>query len=369
MKITILTSAHPRYDIRIFVKEAQSLLEAGFAVNLVVADGKGDETKNGVHILDVGVKSNNRFHRMTRTVGRVYERAVTTKADIYHLHDPELLTLVPRLIKRGKVIYDAHEDLPRQMLSKHWIPRPFRPLLAAFFERVENHYARQTTGIIGATPFITKRFERIHHNVCNINNYPLLEEFEDIEQSPMKDKIVCYVGAISSIRGLYEMVQAMEDVDGKLLLAGTFGNLREREIATSLPGWEKVVELGYCDRAEIRKIFSRSKAGMVVLHPTVNYVDSLPIKLFEYMAAGLPVIASDFPLWREIVETSGCGVCVDPLDVQAMAKAISWFFDNQELAVLLGKNGKRAVEDLYNWKREKERFVEFYSQEHHISLS
>lgn len=336
-----------------------SLASSGFAVNLVVADGKGDETKNGVYILDAGAKPKSRAKRMASTVKLAYKKAIATKADVYHLHDPELLPLVPRLMERGKVIYDAHEDLPRQLLSKHWIPRLFRPAMASLFERVEDSYAKRVSGIIAATPFIAKRFERIHPHVCTVNNYPLLEEFEDIEHPPVKENIACYIGGIASIRGLFEMVKAMEHADGQLLLAGAFGNTKEREFAASLPGWDKVIELGFCDRRQVKDLFRRAKVGLVLFHPCPNHINAQPNKLFEYMAAGLPVIASDFPLWREIVETSGCGVCVDPLDTHAIATAIKWFFENPEEAVTMGKSGRRAVEDCYNWGNEEKRLVEF----------
>lgn len=360
MKVTHITSVHPRYDTRIFLKECTSLAAAGFEVNLVVADGKGNEMKNNVQIIDACAKTRNRLKRMTSTVNKVYKRALSTQAEIFHLHDPELLFLVPFLLKRGKVIYDAHEDLPRQIMSKHWIPKQLRFLISFLAEKIENFYARKVSGIITATPFIAKRFRQINENVENINNFPLLEEFVNIERQPSKENFACYVGGISSIRGIFEMVRAMQYVDGKLLLAGTFADPKEREIAQSLPGWNKVIELGFCDRKKINEIFATSVVGLVVLHPIENYIDALPVKLFEYMAAGLPVIASNFSLWKEIVDTAGCGNCVDPLDPKQIGEAINSFFDNPKKAFKMGSAGKKAVENQYNWKKEEKKLVEFY---------
>ena len=280
MKITHITSVHPRHDIRIFLKECSFLAKAGKTVCLVVADGKGDETKKGVQILDAGAARKGRFDRMTGAVERAYERAISTKAEIYHLHDPELLRLVPQLLKHGKVIYDAHEDLPRQIMGKHWIPKPLRRVVSFISEKVENHYARKVSGIVTATPFIADRFREINSNVANINNYPLLDEFAHIERKPSAERLICYIGGITAGRGIFEMVQAMELVDGKLLLAGNFSNPAEREKAQTLPGWEKIVELGFCDRKKVREILTSARVGLVVLHPTINYVDALPVKLF-----------------------------------------------------------------------------------------
>jgi len=360
MRIAHLTSVHPRYDTRIFLKECTSLANAGFEVNLIVADGQGNEVKNGVHILDAGGKNKSRIRRMKQTVNRVVKKAIETNPDVYHLHDPELLRLVPELLKHGKVIYDVHEDLPRQIISKYWIPKFLRRSIAFISKIIENHYAGKTNGIITATPFIEERFARVNQRVVNINNFPKLEEFREIEQTDSGERLVCYVGVLASVRGIFEMVKAMEFVDGKLLLAGLFSNPAEREKIEKLPGWEKVLELGFCDREKVRKVLSTAKVGLVVLHPTPNYVDALPVKLFEYMASELPVIASDFPLLREIIDSAQCGICVDPLDPNQIADAINWIFDKPLDALKMGKAGKNATKRLYNWKIEENKLLNFY---------
>lgn len=360
MKITHITSVHTRYDVRIFHKECRSLAAAGNMINLVVADGKGDEIRDGVHIIDAGERIANRIKRILFSPNRVFDKATSTNAEIYHLHDPELLRLTPRLLKLGQVIYDAHEDLPRQILGKYWIPKPIRGIVSFFSEKVENSYAGKVSGLIGATPFIADRFRKINNNVVNINNYPLLEEFTDIERKPSNERFACYIGGISIERGILEMVKAMEFVDGKLILAGNFSNPEEREKAKKLPGWENVIELGFCDREKVKEILASTNVGLVVLHPTINYIDALPVKLFEYMATGLPVIASDFPLWREIVDTARCGKFVNPLDPVQIAGAINCILNNPIEARKMGTAGRQAVIDNYNWKMEEKKMLEFY---------
>lgn len=360
MIITHITTVHSRYDVRIFRKECVSLAEAGYTVNLVVADGKGDEMKNGVRIIDAGARPTGRMKRMVNTVRQAYSKAITTNAHMYHLHDPELLTLIPRLLQKGKVVYDAHEDLPRQIMTKHWIPGPLRSIVSLLSERVENHYARKASGIITATPFIKERFSKVHPNVKNINNYPLLEEFRAIERRPSEENVACYIGGISAARGLYEMVRAMESVDGKLLLAGTFADPKERAHAASLPGWNKVVELGLCDREKVREIVAVARTGLVLFLPEPNHINAQPNKLFEYMAAGLPVIASDFPLWREIIESARCGLCVDPLAPETIANALRWILNHKEQARTMGERGKKVVLEEYNWAIEEKKLIGFY---------
>lgn len=358
--ITHISSVHSRYDIRIFLKECRSLSKAGYTVNLVVADGKGDEERDSVHILDAGGKRHNRFLRMTETLFRVYKKALSTNADVFHMHDPELLLLVPKLLKHGKVIYDAHEDLPRQILSKHWIPRYLRSVISFISEKVENHFSRKVTSIVVATPLIADRFKKINKNVININNYPLLEEFSHIDRKPSNKRLACYIGGISAGRGIYEMIKAMESVDGKLLLAGNFARPFERENAQKLPGWENIIELGFCERSKVKEILSSARVGLVLFHPVPNHTNAQPNKLFEYMSSGLPVIASDFPLWRKIVDSADCGICVNPLDPKQISDAIKWILDNPEKAFIMGEAGKKAVEKIYNWEKEEKKMLDFY---------
>jgi glycosyltransferase involved in cell wall biosynthesis len=99
----------------------------------------------------------------------------------------------------------------------------------------------------------------------------------------------------------------------------------------------------------------------VILHPEKSFITSQPTKLFEYMAAGIPVIASDFPLWRSIIQEAGCGILVDPLDTQAIAAAIEYLVSNPREAEAMGQRGRRAAEKQFNWANEEQTLLSFYS--------
>ncbi len=364
-KIVHLTSVHPAFDIRIFQKECKSLARAGYDVRLVVPHTQ-DESKDGVQIMGVP-KSKNRLERMALTSWRVFRAALQQRANLYHFHDAELI-LVGILLKLlgKKVIYDVHEDLPRQMLSKWWIAKWLRGSVAVTAEFTERLAARVFDGIVTVTPTIAARFPT--QKTVLVRNFPIRDELVTLTPSPyeMRKNIVAYVGGIAVIRGINEMIDALallpEGLTTKLILAGTFRpETLEQEVSLKA-GWECVESRGWQSREQIAHLLSEARVGLVTLHPIINYVDALPIKLFEYMAAGLPVVASDFPLWREIVEKAKCGLLVDPLKPQAIADAILWLLTHPNEAKAMGENGRQAVEGYYNWEVEAKKLLEFYAK-------
>jgi glycosyltransferase involved in cell wall biosynthesis len=283
--------------------------------------------------------------------------------NIYHFHDPELIPIGLLLKRQGKrVIYDVHEDVPRQNLSKPYIPAVLRKPISGMIEALEAFSARRFDGVITATPFINRRFLELGANAVNVNNYPLASELALAEnQWEKKEKVVCYVGGIAKIRGAFEMVEAIGKTKYRLLLAGNI----EPDIENGLkqmPGWQHVEALGFVDRKVVMATAARSMGGLVLLHPTINYIDALPIKMFEYMSAKIPVIASNFPLWKEIVEGAECGICVDPLNPEEIAEAIQFIVEHSAEAEQMGKNGRKAVEERYNWCMEEKKLLLLYEE-------
>lgn len=364
LHIVHLSSAHPRQDTRILVKMCCSLVVANYHVSLVVADGKSDEVHKGVHIHDVGA-SRGRFDRIKNAPGRVFQNAFALQADLYHLHDPELIPIGLKLKRMGKrVVFDSHEDVPKQLLSKPYLNKPLLWALSKAFGAFESRACRSFDGVIAATPFIREKFLAINPHTVDINNFPILGELDSAVPWAGKHAEVCYVGGIGANRGIRETVAAMALVESgaRLNLGGHFASSALGAEMKATSGWARVNELGFVDRVGVRNIFSRSVAGLVTLHPQPNHIDAQPIKMFEYMSAGLPVIASNFPLWRDIIEANDCGLCVNPLDTAAIAKAIDYLVTHPDEARRMGENGRRAVLEKYNWAIEEAKLLCFYKQ-------
>jgi len=363
MKIVHLTSAHPRYDTRIFLKMCRSLAAHGHEVTLVVADGKGDEVRDGVAILDVGASSG-RLDRMTAAPGRVYRRARRIAADIYHLHDPELLPIA-RGLKRGRanILFDSHEHYSAAMFSKPYIPGPLRPLVSGMFGLYERLVCKGLDGVIAATPSIRDNFTRMGIPCLDVNNYPMTDELVSDVTDRAKNIEVCYIGGISILRGIRKVVGAMGQAasGARLSLGGPFESEATKAEVSAMSGWAMVDDLGVLSRLEVRDVMARSLAGIVTFLPEPNHVSAQPNKMFEYMSAGLPVIASNFPLWREIIQGNDCGLCVDPLDPAAIAAAVDYFAANPEEVRRMGANGRKAVIERYNWDAEERKLLDFYN--------
>ena len=371
MKIVVITSAHRLTDVRVYRKEAIQLAAEGHEVVLVgwreapTAREKEGRSRPGSIRFRVIDAPRSRLDRMTRTVYRVVSAALDEDGDVYHLHDPELLPAGVLLTRQGKcVVFDAHESLRSTILTKSWIPSYFRPLLSRLISHVEAYLTARVSGVIAATPAIAK--ESRNRNTAIVQNFPRIDEL--MEQSAVRyedrQNVVAFVGGISRVRGALEMVKAVgivaERFPIRFILAGHAQERSLVEELESLPGWQHTESLGWRSHVEVPGLLGTARAGLVLFHPAPNHVEAQPNKLFEYMSAGLPVIASNFSLWQDIVGSANCGLLVDPLDPQQIANAIEWIFENPEEANRMGSRGREAVLSKYNWESESKKLISFY---------
>lgn len=361
------TTVHPRTDVRIRIKEVASLhrhLDA--RVDLFVQDGLGDEidATHGFVITDTGARPKGRLARMTKGAWRMFRAVRQAGPDVAHFHDPELIPVGLLLRLSGiKVIYDVHEDLPRQVLNKVYLRPWLRGGISKSVAAIEWVAGRAFNGVSAAVPSIAARFPR--DKTILVRNFPAPEDITTPTPRPYADRPAhfTYIGGLTEVRGTLQMVAAMDlvsDPSARLQLAGKFQQQSHRAAAEATPGWAHVDDHGWLDRIGIADLLSNARAGMVVLHPTPSHVDSLPVKFFEYMAAGLPVISSDFPMLREIIEKTGCGLIADPMDPASIAKAMTRILSDPQAAAEMGARGKEAVAQHYNWHAEARTLIAFY---------
>jgi glycosyltransferase involved in cell wall biosynthesis len=363
VEVAHLTTTHDAFDTRIFWKECRTLARAGYGV-AIIAPHEGDVTREGVRVLGVPLPRS-RSERATLTAWRVFRTAERANARVVHLHDPELLAYAPLFQLLGRrVIYDAHENLPKDVMSKHYLPRPVRAMLAGVVDVAERGIASTLDGVVTVTPGIARRFPA--ERTVVVRNLPLLDEFTAATPADYagRARVVLYLGGLNEIRGVRQMVRAIGRLDpalgAELWLAGRFDPpALEAELARE-PGWARVRCHGWCSREKVGEMLAAARIGVLVLHPVPNHLDSLPIKLFEYMAAGLPVVASRFPAWEPIL--GGAGAWVDPLDDTALAAEIERLLADPLAAARMGAIGRAAVERELHWEREAAGLLALYER-------
>lgn len=365
-KVCHMTSAHAPEDVRIFHKECVSLAKAGYDVYLVE---RGDSyEKNGVHIVGVGQPSGGRLSRMTTFAKRVYEAALAIDADIYHFHDPELLPYGLKLKRKGKkVIFDSHEKYTEQLRSKPYLPSWATIPMARFYGLYEQYVLKHIDAVIfpctmnGKNPFAGQC-----RRVAIISNAALLGEFFNKYQKDCVKKAsqLCYVGGLTEERGITADIRAAEIAGANLVLAGDFSSHEYEEQLRAMPSFSCVDYRGKLNREEVASLLTESQIGLCTLLDRGQYlkIDTFGIKVFEYLSMGLPVILSDSPYNRRMVEKYKFGLCVDPENVDELASAIRYLLDNPEEAKHMGENGRRAVKEEFNWGVEEKKLLALYEE-------
>ncbi len=366
IKVCVLTSVHPPFDGRIFHRAAKSLAQAGYEVVLIARHDR-EEVIDGVRVVPLP-QPRNRLHRMTKVLLQLYDLAVQEDADVYHFHDPELMIVGLLLKKRGKkIIWDVHEHYPNSILDKYYLAKPLRRLIAASFDLFERATVRFFDYVIYTTPFVGQRYRTMKVRSGPVENYPILRLSETFPRQPQQQ--ILYLGGMARIRGLVEVVEAFALVAKKhpeweLDLVGSSrpASFEDelRDLARGLGIDARVKFTAWVPYEEKERLSCQASIGVITYLPHPNNTSCLPNKLFDYMLVGLPVIASNFPLYRAVVEPSQCGLLVDPTRPQEIAQAMEYLIEHPQEAQQMGENGRRAVRDKYNWEAESQKLLHIY---------
>lgn len=355
IKVCHMTSVHAPEDVRIFKKECVSLAKAGYDTYLV----EQGETynKNGVHIIGVGKQENTRFSRMFKMTKRVYEAALKVDADIYHFHDPELLPYGLKLKKKGKkVIFDSHENTAMSIKEKYYIPKVFRNIMYLAYKKYEEYVCNKLDAVIYVTPNIKTDFSRLNKNIVFLPNYPIVNSVDYHEPNRDSTRLV-FAGLITPSWSHRNIIEAIAGINGiEYTLCGNIGEEYLEELK-KLSGWEKVNYIGKIPHDQVAVVLENSFIGVALMQPHLNSMGHQGTlgntKIFEEMMAGLPVLCTDFELWKPIVEGNKCGICVNPNNVEQIREAIQYFVNHREEAIDMGRRGREIVIKQYNWGMEE----------------
>lgn len=365
IKVVQMSSVHKTFDTRVFFKVCRSLVDAGYEVDLIIQHEKPEKI-NGVNIIPLRrVKS--KILRFFVIIPALFLKAVRyPRKTILHFHDPELIPVGILLKLLGyKIIYDVHEDVPKDILTKPWIPAIIRRPLSKIIELMEATGATFFDGIVTVVEPITERFKKNSNSVVEIRNYPIIkmdgDEFQSEEE--IKDEYVIYVGDLTSRRGISKLVDAISLVRKetvKLWLGGVFSEEGLEDNLKSKPGWKRTNHLGWLNQEQIRLYLKNAKCGLMTLEKIPTHEESLNVKMFEYMLAEIPVISTDLRFPTEIIKNSESGIILEENSPQKIAEAIDWICENPKESRRMGLNGRKTVLEKYSWVNEEVKLIKFY---------
>jgi glycosyltransferase involved in cell wall biosynthesis len=364
MIICHVSPLHSRYDTRIFLKQSVFTAKLGHKVYYIVSDGLLSEKKYDVNIINVD-KKRSLINRLIITHFKFLIFVLNTKPSVVHFHDPEMLVcgLILRIFG-NKVIYDMHEDFPKQILGKEYIHKYLRSIISKLASLIENITLMYYSGITSATESIQNKNKK-YKNILLLPNYPILGELENRSCTGEIKNQVCFIGGITAKRGILEVIQSLEllnEYNIRLQLAGKFSSVELYEKAKALNGWKHVDYHNQVNRETVAKIMNECIAGIVTFLPAPNHVDSQPNKMYEYMSAGLPVICSDFELWKSTILDNDCGLCVNPNSPVEIANAIKYLLINKDIRSKICSNAINIIHTNYNWDTYFINLVDFYKK-------
>ncbi len=364
MKVCHITSAHQRYDVRIFEKECVSLAKRGYNTFLVVNDNNANEICKGVNIVSTNFSPQNRAERFLFSTRKVLKKAIEINADIYHLHDPELLSISLKLKGMGKkVIFDAHEDTELQIYDKGWIPKAIRGAVARGYARYFRSRIGKLDGIITVTPAFIEKFKKYNKCCVLVTNYPIIDESQDAfvtHNHKHKEKYIFFAGGISEQWNHEIVARAADECGVKYVFAGR----GDDEYLKKITGMPNTEYLGIIPHDKVNEYYADAIAGMAILTCTqVGDEGTLGnTKLFEVMQASKPVICTNFKLWKDIIDKYNCGLSINPLCYEELVEAIRFIKNNETKAYELGRNGRVAIEEEYNWACQEKNLVKIYDE-------
>ncbi len=356
--ICYLGSSFTRKDSRIVYRQAISMHNAGYDVFYVLSDELENFEKFGINFISTGRKFKNRLFRMLFNKNDLYKIAKNIDADVYQISEPELIRLGLKIKKRlnKKIIFDMREDYPELILKKTYIPQIIRPIISKYITFLMRQSLKKYDMQISVTPNLVE-FLKVQckcKNTIMVTNYPILSDKKNMsyEEYLQRNNSLLYIGTIYRISRqelLLNLLGEMKDIE--YVIAGRFYGKYRNELEMH-KNWHKVKFIDGFKRENMNNIMSMATIGNSLrdFSQTGTKEGSLGVlKLFEYMEAGLPVICSDVPLWREIIDKYKCGICVDPNDEKKIGIAVKYLMDNKSEAYNMGQNGRRAVLEKYNW--------------------
>ncbi|MBC1604776.1 glycosyltransferase family 4 protein [Listeria rocourtiae] len=368
-KVFLCSSVHNWNGTRLYHKTASSLVQGGYKVELTAIE-QGENSTSELANMQLRILPKRKRYFRPLNWWRIYRAAVNSKASYFHFNDPELL-LVAWLVRGQKkdaiFIYDMYENFPKAVQSKPWIWRGMRMPLSRMIRNLERKLLRQMDAVIFAERSYKADYEFLDCPKIDTYNFPT---YQLPSQSITRGlKKLVYIGDITKARGLMEMLQLAKYIkqywgtDFELVLIGSM----DSELVTQMTQFILENELqnqifwkGTIPYDAMWEELYAADIGLCLLHPLPNYLNSLATKLYEYMAANVAIVASNFPDWQELIDETEAGVCVNPLNVEEVGDVVTRLLHQPELVARMGNSGRHYFEEVYNWDHEEKKLLGLY---------
>lgn len=362
-KIVHISTIHPRRDTRIFYRECISLYKKGYYVTLIVADGLGEECFQGVNIIDLG-KSKNRITNFVNTYFNILKRISELKPDLVHFHDAELMIVGKTIQRKGiPVFYDIHENVAAQILDKKHFPPYLRKPLHYTYRIIERLVVNSFHLILAEDSYRPIYLSK-GKSMTVVLNLPEENSFTEFINEKRTENGIFYIGGVSNERGLDVIIKALHILKKREVnfFMHYIGAISENKLLKiNVKGIEANIKFyGRMDLIEGYALSKKCKVGLAVLKPIKNYVKSYPTKIFEYMSVKLPVITSNFELYKNVVEKHESGFCIDPFSAEELASKIETLLKDETLVKKMGENGQKAISEKFNSKYEELKLFRIY---------
>lgn len=356
------STVHRPFDSRIYHKEIKAL-RGTYNVIFVSAQAEEEYAEGNVRIIRLKKRSG-KLKRMIFSTADMLFKLLTIKADLYHFHDAELLTIGMILKLAGrKVVFDSHENTYGMILNRKWLgPIWKRKIIALLIAAFENIVTRNLTGIVLARPDLQPLYK--NRNKCLFRNFPDVSVADKIKPADVRKEkpIIVYSGGMTRIRGMLQLIDAMEIVGDRaeLWLMGEWLELGLETDCMAKPGAKHVKYLGSFDYGEHFSYIKAADLGITPFLPAINHLTTMPNKPFEYMMCGLPMLMSDFKYWRSLF--GEFSVFFNPSDPASIAEKIVYCLGHKKEMQEKAELSFDILKEKYSWNSERFALLDFYKK-------
>jgi glycosyltransferase involved in cell wall biosynthesis len=358
---------HPEDDGRVRAKIGRALVRGGYQSHMICPGGKPGIAEDGV-IVHPHTIPESRIARVRRHK-QLANMVSALNPDVIHVHEPIMLGAMIKARGSAKIVWDVHEDYELELSTREWIPKPLRRLVWRLWDYRERKLLRHVDLVLVATPPLAERYQPLHANVVAVPNFTEIEIHEEPHEWTKPHAV--FTGAIFESRGLFQVIEALGRLRAKgfelpMTIAGPFESheLEKRLLkAIETNGLSDAVKyVGILPREEVVDLCRTATIGVVTHLPESQGEVAWPVKMFEYMACGLPLIYTTLGAVVRLVDDHEIGIAVEPFDIDALANALHRLATEPEAAEKYADSGRDLIRNRYHWSVIEPLLLEHYGQ-------